>query len=217
MFSGCTGFNWNLSFPTQTTRISQSIRVSQITEIGNRAFYNCHGLRGTLTIPDTVINIGYDSFFNCTSFTGSLKLPNSLTTINNRAFANCSGFNEILTIGSNVNSISDDAFVGTKFTSVEFLGNANIENCESLGGIDISKVKVPDNYNGNQFCNIDIEKGSAHKKSGLSVGVIVAIVVSICVVVVIAVVVAFVIISRKKGAKYVEDLNSDDLADATET
>ena len=82
----------------------------KLTSIGDKAFYNCTGLNGTLTIPSSVTSIGQYAFYLCSGFTGSLTIPSSMTSIGDYAFHKCSGFNGTLTIPSSVTSIGQYAF-----------------------------------------------------------------------------------------------------------
>ena len=81
-----------------------------VTAIGSNAFYNCSGLTGSLTIPDSVIEIGSLAFYGCSGFTGSLTLGNSVTVIGDQAFTNCSGFTGSLTIPNSVTTMGIYAF-----------------------------------------------------------------------------------------------------------
>ena len=94
-----------------------------VTAIGEYAFYNCSGLTGTLTIPNSVNTIDVGAFSECSGFTG-LIIPNSVTTIGALAFVECSGFNGSLTIPSSVTSIGWGAFDGCS----GFTGSLTIPN-----------------------------------------------------------------------------------------
>ena len=94
------------------------------------------------------------------------------------------------------------------------MGDANIKDCKSLGGITVDVVNVPKEYEGDQFCNVTVEKNfepgkPPKKKSGLSLGAIIAIAVCAGVVVIAAVVVAVVIILKKRKSTNADDLKSD--------
>lgn len=60
---------------------------SNITEIGNHAFYNYKSLT-SVTIPNSVTVIGTGAFQFCTGLT-SIEIPNSVTSIGDYAFYNC--------------------------------------------------------------------------------------------------------------------------------
>ena len=61
--------------------------LNSITTIGDRAFQDCKGLTGTLTIPSYVTTISIAAFANCTNLTGTLTIPSSVTTIGGAAFS----------------------------------------------------------------------------------------------------------------------------------
>ena len=84
-----------------------------VTIIGSNAFELCHGLTGTLVIPNSVITIGSDAFYYCDGFTGSLVIPNSVVNINGFAFYHCSGLTGSLIIGNSVKYIANYAFAYT--------------------------------------------------------------------------------------------------------
>ena len=112
-----------------------------VTKIGDRAFYGCSGLTGSLTIPSTVNSIGVDAFYNCSGFSGSLSVPNSVTTIGSWAFSNC-GFTGSLTIGNGVTVIGAYAFYQcvsftgslTLGSSVTSIGQYAFQNCAGFTG-----------------------------------------------------------------------------------
>lgn len=87
---------------------------NSVTSIGRSAFRGCEGLTGDLTIPNSVTSIGEYAFWGCHGFTGTLTIPNSLTTIEEYVFAGCSGLTGTLTIPNSVTSIGDHAFWGCR-------------------------------------------------------------------------------------------------------
>ena len=113
-----------------------------ITYIGNYAFYNCKGFKGSLTIPNSVTTIGEYAFAYCSGFNGSLTIPNSVTSIGSCAFDGCSGFTGDLTIPNNVTTIKDHAFAYCSgFTgsltipnSVTTIGEYAFCDCEGFNG-----------------------------------------------------------------------------------
>ena len=60
---------------------------TDVTSIGNYAFYACSGLR-TVTIPNTVTSIGQEAFLECSALT-SMTIPNSVTSIGYGTFYSC--------------------------------------------------------------------------------------------------------------------------------
>ena len=80
-----------------------------VTNIGDRAFYECSELT-SVTIPDGVKSIGEYAFYRCGTLT-SVILPGSVTSIGNSAFAYCSKL-ESITIPDSMTSIGGHAFEG---------------------------------------------------------------------------------------------------------
>lgn len=103
---------WDAAPPWDTCRKQlRKLRLSaNITTIGSRAFLNCSGFTGTLTLPEKLQSIGDDAFRNCSGFTRTLTLPEKLQSIGNGAFAHCSGFTGDLTIPGGVACISGGSF-----------------------------------------------------------------------------------------------------------
>lgn len=112
-----------------------------VTEIGDYTFNKCHGLTGTIEIPNTVKIIGQFTFANCKSLT-SLVLCNSLTTIKYNAFYHCSGLTGSLVIPNSVTEIQHHAFSGcTSFNGtltlpegLQTIGYRAFEGCSGFTG-----------------------------------------------------------------------------------
>ena len=66
---------------------------SDLTTIGNWAFYNCHEL-ASIAIPEGVTEIGKGAFYGC-SYMSGVKMPASLRQIGDNAFANCQTLNRM--------------------------------------------------------------------------------------------------------------------------
>ncbi len=118
-----------------------------VKAIGESAFYNCNGLTGSLSIPNSVTSIGKNAF-DCSGFTGSLTIGNSVTSIGDYAFYKCSGFTGSLTIPNSVTSIGNHAFrecyrfngtltIGNSVTSI---GNYAFADCLGFTG----SLVIPD-------------------------------------------------------------------------
>ncbi len=108
-----------------------------VTSIGYKAFFNCTGLTGSLSIPNSVTSVKGDAFSSCFSLT-SITIPNSVTSIGNSAFCNCSGLTSI-TIPNSVTNIGKSPFNG----------------CDGL-----TSIKVDNNnkkYDSRNNCNAIIE------------------------------------------------------------
>ena len=94
-----------------------------VTSIGESAFYECEGLAGVLTLPNTVVSIGDYAFYGCKNFTGNLVIPEGVKKIPQYAFAKCSGFSGLV-IPATVISIRSHAFYGcSHLTQVSISGN----------------------------------------------------------------------------------------------
>ena len=94
---------------------------SQLTSIGDQAFYHCTGLT-TITIPEGVTSIGAWAFSGCSSLTAITIPENSqLTSIGDQAFYHCTGLTTI-TIPEGVTSIESSTFSGcSSLTSINCL------------------------------------------------------------------------------------------------
>ena len=75
------------AFYSQTS-LTSIVLPRTLKEIGDRAFSNCKGLTGNLTIPNGVTTIGEYAFRNCSGLT-SVTIPSSVTTIGYAAFMDC--------------------------------------------------------------------------------------------------------------------------------
>ena len=125
---------------TLPTTVSYSGVEYTVTAVGNYAFYECSGLTGSLTFPNTVTTIGTAAFYSCTGF-GSLTIPNTVITIGDIAFGQCSGFHGMLTIRNSVTTIGSDAFAGCSgFTSLSLpsslteIGSGAFRDCTGFTG-----------------------------------------------------------------------------------
>ena len=100
--------------------IKSVIIGSNVTSIGEMAFYNCTGLT-SVTIGNSVTSIGDHAFQYCYGLT-SVTIPDSVTSIGNYAFNGCAGLTSI-TIPDSVTRIGRYAFEDcTGLTSVTFEG-----------------------------------------------------------------------------------------------
>jgi hypothetical protein len=77
-----------LTIPSQVTGGTGNQTYS-VVAIGERAFYNCSGFTGSLTIPNSVTSIGEQAFYSCSGLTSVNCNWNTPPTINSTAiFAN---------------------------------------------------------------------------------------------------------------------------------
>lgn len=81
-----------------------------ITRIGDYAFYQCHSLTGSLTLPESLVSIGERAFLACSNLTGRLILPSGMSSIGKGAFSFCTGLTGNLVLVDNIVSIGEDAF-----------------------------------------------------------------------------------------------------------
>ncbi|MCC8073967.1 MAG: leucine-rich repeat domain-containing protein, partial [Clostridiales bacterium] len=84
------------------TSITDIELSSELTSIGNYAFYYCTSLT-SLAIPDSVTSIGDYAFSSCTSLT-NVTIPDGITIIGTEIFSYCSKLTNI-TIPNSVTSI----------------------------------------------------------------------------------------------------------------
>ena len=113
---------------------------SDVTTIGNYAFYGCDSLT-SVTIGDSVTTIGGSTFYNCTSLT-SVNIPDSVTSIGNYAFRGCTGLTSI-EVPDSVTEIGYYAFYGCsslrsvycKATTPPALGGTNVFDYNGSGRI----------------------------------------------------------------------------------
>ena len=97
-FRGCTGL-------TSVTFAGDS----QLTSIGDYAFYGCYGLT-SIKIPSSVTSIGDYAFYGCTGLTSvTFEGDSQLTSIDDWAFSGCTGLKSIK-IPEGVTSIGSSAF-----------------------------------------------------------------------------------------------------------
>lgn len=87
--------------------IKNLIIPSDVTSIGQQAFYGCSELT-SVEIPNSVTSIGHSAFYNCTGLT-SIVIPDNIKIIEIGTFCQCSNLISI-TIGSGVTAILSASF-----------------------------------------------------------------------------------------------------------
>ena len=107
--------------PTGALTITSGFTYGGITysivKIDSSAFYGCSSIT-SVTLPSTLNIIRYKAFMNCSGISGSLSIPNNVTKIEAYAFFDCWHITEVI-IGNGVRNIGDYAFFGyTNVTSV---------------------------------------------------------------------------------------------------
>ena len=121
--------------------------VYSVTSIADSAFLGCDKFIGDLVIPNTVRSVGVRAFRDCVGFDGTLTLSENLEIINDLAFAGGYDVNVNytgkLTIPNSVEYIGMAAFQNcSSLTSLEFEEDSQItsleqnvfRNCSSLTG-----------------------------------------------------------------------------------
>lgn len=83
---------------------------SQLTTIGDWAFYNCHNLRN-LSLPEGLTNIGDAAFYGC-HYLSEITLPSSILSICDNAFATCSRMEKMYVNAANPPLIDAKTFEG---------------------------------------------------------------------------------------------------------
>lgn len=109
-------YNPSNQFVQSAKNITKIEIGSNVTNIGQSAFYGCSGLT-SIIIPNSVTSIDNNAFNGCSGLT-SVTIPNSVTSIGNNAFSGCIGLTSIY-----CNSVNEPCSV---YNGTFFLNNANI-------------------------------------------------------------------------------------------
>lgn len=119
--------------------IEDVVIPSDVTSIGNGAFYNCCGL-SSVTIPDGATSIGESAFHGCSGLT-DLIIPNSVTFIGEKAFEWCTGLVSV-TLPDDITIIRKQTFYCcgalesiTIPASVEYIYQEAFAGCERLSRV----------------------------------------------------------------------------------
>ena len=112
-----------------------------VNTIGEKAFYECHNITGSLVIPNTIKWIEAHAFAYCSGLTGSLIIPNSVETIGTGAFFYCEGFDGSLKLPDALTKIEAGVFSVCHFTgtltipsTVTSIGNIAFLACTGFTG-----------------------------------------------------------------------------------
>jgi len=81
-----------------------------LVAIGDHAFCDCSGLRGTLALPQTITSIGEGAFKGCSNLSGDLHIPALVSYIGDEAFRDCSRLSGRLFLSDSLTFIGDKAF-----------------------------------------------------------------------------------------------------------
>ena len=140
-------FGANITSNIYTNGVGIIVFDSDVTTIGDEAFYKCSSLT-SVTIPDSVTTIGDYAFEWCENLT-SVTIPDSVTTIGDYAFYYCISLTSV-TIPDSVTTIGYMAFYQclslTSVTipdSVTTIGNHAFYNCHSLTSIYCKAITPP--------------------------------------------------------------------------
>ena len=122
-------------------KVKEVYLSSNITSIGNSAFYYCYSLQ-SINIPDSLTSISRDAFYNCYALQ-SITIPDGVTSIGEFAFQSCYSLQSI-TIPDSVTSIGQYAISYcrslqsvTISSGVTSIGDSNFYNCSLLQSINI--------------------------------------------------------------------------------
>ena len=138
-----------------------------VEEINACTFENCTRLK-KITIPKSVSYIGERAFQDCMDLT-EVKISDAaeennkgLETIGNRAFQNCMSLTSI-TIPKSVTKVGICAFQDCRdLKEVTYDGKSDPDRMDAFDECpQLQKVNVSQNYKGNKFCGMEIEKGVA--------------------------------------------------------
>ena len=116
---------------------------SDVTTIGEYAFYGCSGLTN-IEIPSGVTTISDYAFFGCSSLT-NIKIPNGVTTISDYAFFDCSSLTNIK-IPNGVTTIGEYAFYGCSgLTNIEIPSDVTSIGEYAFSGSGLTSVAFCEN------------------------------------------------------------------------
>ena len=121
----------------------QSINIPEgVVKIWPDAFYLCSELK-TVHLPNSIIEIGSDAFANCESLE-SIHLPDSINKINSGVFRGCVNLNEI-NIPDNITKIEKEVFKNTLLKSVVLPeGIIKIEEEAFCGCCSLEEINIPE-------------------------------------------------------------------------
>ena len=133
----------------------------RVTNISDRAFYECSGITG-VTLPNSVTRITDYAFGYCTGLT-TINLPNSVTHIES-AFFCCRNLKEV-TFGNKISVIGGQAFEGCSSLttllipkSVSSISSDAFDACDDLTSIIVEDGNSV--YDSRNNCNAIIEKST---------------------------------------------------------
>ena len=133
----------------QNNKIKNIYIPSNITSIGNSAFYNCKLLQ-SINIPNGVTSIDSSVFYNCYSLQ-SITIPSNVTSIGNSAFSGCYNIRYAkINTTANINSSTYNFYNSSDYidTTYDFSEVTAIPTLSSTDGLNsssyITAIIVPD-------------------------------------------------------------------------
>ena len=122
--------------------IPDKINGTEVTSIGDGAFYNCNHLT-SITIPEGVTSIGQEAFSFCIRLT-DITIPEGVTSIGDEAFNACYSLTSI-SLPKSLKSIGNYGFRSTGLTSITIPENVRSIGCEAFFLCDkLKKVVLPE-------------------------------------------------------------------------
>ena len=124
-----------------TSVIGEDRNTYAVTEIGQKAFWDCSNLTG-ITMPESISSIDDWAFENCSKLT-NVSIPKNVTQIGKYAFKGCKGLTEIQ-LPANLDSLGVCSFMNcTGLTNVtipdkiEEIGQQAFDGCTGLKDVSI--------------------------------------------------------------------------------
>ena len=128
---------------TLITGCINTIIPNNVTNIGDRAFFNCYYLT-KMEIPSEVNKIGNNAFSNCISLS-SIVVPNNVTHIGKSVFQGCKKLVNVI-LPDRIETIEDGTFWGcnglVSFSipnSVTSIGNHAFSDCSNIDSLSIGE------------------------------------------------------------------------------
>ncbi|MCD8109571.1 MAG: leucine-rich repeat protein, partial [Clostridiales bacterium] len=115
---------------TYRTQITSVIVEEGVTDLGNRAFYNCTKLTD-VSLPESLQSMGRTTFADCTSLK-TINIPSSVTELEYAVFADCTSLTSISL--DSIQTIGDYVFQET--TISEMVIPASVTSISSLAFFD---------------------------------------------------------------------------------
>lgn len=125
------------------TEITAISLPSEMTSIGDYAFYNCSSV-SSITIPDAVTTIGNYAFYNCDGIT-SIAISDAVTTIGTHVFCSCGALASV-TLPETLESLGEYMFYAcSKLTSITLPETLTGISNGAFGNTALTSITIPDN------------------------------------------------------------------------